>query len=216
MLRDLLIDKELFETLREKSLESDEGGMNTTEEVELLEKAVFNRLKKKRSVKNYKKLGVSKGDLKEIIQLADIISLDAMGGPSNYELAKEHQEWCLICGRCCKESESIFIHKDELNLLLTFNPELENGIIHNKLYPEHFELKDIRPCKFMDKETHKCEIYDSRPQVCRSYPLVLIESNGKAKNIINIRYKCNYTINLILEKSMILFDEAIRRLEEKK
>ncbi|MBI4813487.1 MAG: YkgJ family cysteine cluster protein [Methanobacterium sp.] len=216
MLRDILIDKELFKTLREKSLESDEGGVNTTEEVELLEKAVFNRLKKKRSVKKYKKLGVSKGDLKEIIQLADIISLDALGGPSNYELAKEHQEWCTICGRCCRESESIFIHKDELNVLLTFNPDLEKGIIRNKLYPEHFELRDIQPCKFIDDETNKCRIYDSRPQVCRSYPLVLIESNGKAKNIINLRYKCNYSINLILEKSMILFDEAIRRLEEKK
>ena len=216
MLRDLLIDKKLFETLREKSLESDEGGVNTSEEVELLEKAVFNRLKKKRSVKKYKKLGVSKGDLKEIIQLADIINLDALGGPSNYELAKEHQKWCTICGRCCRESESIFIHKDELNLLLTFNPDLEKGIIRNKLYPEHFELKDIRPCKFIDDETNKCGIYNSRPQVCRSYPLVLIESNGKAKNIINLRYKCNYSVNLILEKSMILFDEAIRRLEEKK
>jgi len=216
MLRNLLIDKELFETLREKSLESDEGGVNTNEEVELLEKAVFNRLKKKRSVKKYKKFGVSKGDLKEIIQLADIISLDALGGPSNYELAKEHQEWCTICGRCCRESESIFIHKDELNLLLTFNPDLEKGIIRNKLYPEHFELKDIRPCKFIDDKTNKCGIYDSRPQVCRSYPLVLIESNGKAKNIINLRYKCNYSVNLILEKSMILFDEAIRRLEKKK
>ncbi|PKL73437.1 MAG: YkgJ family cysteine cluster protein, partial [Methanobacteriales archaeon HGW-Methanobacteriales-2] len=172
------------------------------------------RLKKKRSVKRYKKLGVSKGDLKEIIQLADIISLDAIGGPSNYELAKEHQEWCTICGRCCRESESIFIHKDELNLLLTFNPDLEKGIIRNKLYPEHFELKDIRPCKFIDDETNKCRIYNSRPQVCRSYPLVLIESNGKAKNIINLRSKCNYSVNLILEKSMILFDEAIRRLRD--
>ncbi|PKL71496.1 MAG: YkgJ family cysteine cluster protein, partial [Methanobacteriales archaeon HGW-Methanobacteriales-2] len=42
MLRDLLINKELFETLREKFLESDDGGMNTNEEIELLEKAVFN------------------------------------------------------------------------------------------------------------------------------------------------------------------------------
>jgi hypothetical protein len=213
MLRDFLIDKELFETLRKKFLESDEGGVDTTEEVELLEKAVFNRLKKKRSVKKYKKLGVSKGDLKEIIELADVLSLDAIGGPSNYELAKEHQEWCTICGRCCRESESIFIHKDELNLLLTFNPELEKGIIRNKLYPEHFELKNIQPCKFIDPETNRCGIYNSRPQVCRSYPLVLIDSNGKAKNIINLRSSCNYSVQLILEKSMILFDEAIRRLE---
>lgn len=214
MLRDLLIDKELFKEIRLKALKSEEGE-NSPEEVELLEKAVFKRLKKKRSVKKYKKLGVTKGDLNEIIQLAVILGLDVIGGPSNYELAKEHQEWCTICGRCCRESESIFIHKDELNLLLTFNPELENGIIRNKRFPQHFELKDIQPCKFMDPETNKCAIYDSRPQVCRSYPLVLIEANGKAKNIINLRHLCNYSIQLVLEKSIILFDEAIRRLNEK-
>lgn len=214
MLRDILIDKELFKNLRKKALES-EKEENSSKEIELLEKAVFKRLKKKRSVKKYKKLGVTKEDLKEIIELADILSLDALGGPSNYEIAKEHQEWCTICGRCCRESESIFIHKDELNLLLTFNPDLEKGIIRNKLFPEHFELKNIQPCKYIDPETNKCGIYDSRPQVCRSYPLVLIESGGKARNIINMRHNCNYSVNMILEKSMILFDDAIRRLEEK-
>lgn len=214
MLRDILIDKDLFNKLRINALESDEGG-NSSEEIELLEKAVYNRLKKKRSIKKYKKLGVTKGDLKEIIELAEILSLDAIGGPSNYEIKEEHQEWCTICGRCCRESESIFIHKDELNLLLTFNPELEKGVIRNKRYPEHFELKYIQPCKFIDPETNKCGIYTSRPQVCRSYPLVLVESNGKARNIINLRHNCNYSINLILEKSMILFDDAIKKLEEK-
>lgn len=42
-----------------KALESD-GENNSSEEIELLEKAVFNKLKKKRSVKEYKKLGVTK------------------------------------------------------------------------------------------------------------------------------------------------------------
>jgi uncharacterized protein len=214
MLRDILIDNELFKNFRKKALES-EKGENSTEEIELLEKAVFKRLKKKRSVKKYKKLGVTKQDLKEIIELAEILSLDAIGGPSNYEIKDEHQEWCTICGRCCRESESIFIHKDELNLLLTFNPDLKKGIIRNKLFPEHFELKDIQPCKYIDPLTNKCGIYNSRPQVCRSYPLILIESNGKVRNIINLRHKCNYSINLILEKSMILFDDAIKKLEEK-
>lgn len=59
MLRDLLISKDLFEEIRKKALESD-GENNSSEEIELLEKAVFNKLKKKRSVKEYKKLGVTK------------------------------------------------------------------------------------------------------------------------------------------------------------
>ncbi|HHY01147.1 MAG TPA: YkgJ family cysteine cluster protein [Methanothermobacter sp.] len=213
MLRDLLIDKELFNELRKRALDREEGE-NSLEEVELLEKTVFRRLKKKRSVKKYKKLGVNKRDLKEIIELADILGLDAIGGPSNYELAKEHQEWCNICGRCCRESESIFIHRDEVNILLNFNPNLEKEIIRNKLYPEHYELKDIQPCKFIDPETNLCSMYNSRPQVCRSYPLVLVKSNGKAKNIIHLRHLCNYSVHLVLEKSIILFDEAIRKLKE--
>jgi len=215
MLRDLLIDKELFEKIRKKALESD-SEENSFFEIELLEDAVFKRLKKKRSIKKYKKMGVTKADLKDIIQLADIIGLDVLGGPSNLEIAKDHQEWCTICGRCCRESESIFIHKDELNVLLTFNPKLENGIIPNKQYPGHYELKDIKPCKYVDPQTNRCGIYDSRPQVCRSYPLVLIESGGKSRNIINLRHSCNYSVHLILEKSIILFDEALRRLDDKK
>lgn len=212
MLRDLLISKDLFEEIRKKALESD-GENNSSEEIELLEKAVFNKLKKKRSIKKYKKLGVTKADLKEIIELADIVGLDALDGPSNYELAHDHQEWCTICGRCCRESESIFIHRDEMNILLTLNPQLKDGIVPNKEYSGHFELKDIRPCKYIHPETNRCAIYDSRPQVCRSYPLVLVESNGKTRNIINLRHSCNYSVMLILEKSIILFDEALKRLE---
>lgn len=210
MLRDLLIDPDVFVKIRKKALESDEEE-NSSEEIELLEKAVFKRFKKKRSVKKYKKRGVTKADLKEIIQLADIVGLDVLDGPSNYELAHKHPEWCTICGRCCREMESIFIHKDELNPLLTFNPDLKDGIIPNKQYPEHYELKHIRPCKYIDPETNRCAIYASRPQVCRSYPLVLIESGGKSHNIINLRSSCNYSVQLILEKSIILFDEALRR-----
>jgi uncharacterized protein len=212
MLRDLLIRKDFFEEIRKKALESDEEE-NSLDEIDLFEKAVFKRLKKKRSVKKYKKLGVTKGDLKEIIELADIVGLDVLGGPSNLDIAKEHQEWCTICGRCCRESESIFIHKDELNVLFTFNPDLKEGIIPNKQYPGHYELKDIGPCKYIDPETNRCGIYDSRPQVCRSYPLVLVESGGKTKNIINLRHSCNYSVQLVLEKSIILFDEALKRLE---
>jgi hypothetical protein len=211
MLRDLLIDRNVFLNIRRKAIESDD---NSSEEIELLEKAVFKRLKKKRSIKKYKKLGVTKADLKEIIELADIVGLDALDGPSNYELAQEHQEWCTICGRCCRESESIFIHKDEVNVLLTLNPDLKDGIIANKQYPGHYELKDIQPCKFMHPETNKCAIYASRPQVCRSYPLVLVDSGGRSRHIINLRHLCNYSVMLVLEKSIILFDEALRRLEK--
>jgi Fe-S-cluster containining protein len=94
-----------------------------------------------------------------------------------------------------------------------FNTELESEIIPNEHYPDHFRFKEDKPCKFLDLETKRCGIYDSRPQVCRNYPLMMIGSEDRARNIINLRYNCNYATRLILDKSMILFDEAVKRLD---
>lgn len=206
MLRDLLIDRELFGKIRERALEEE----NTELKRETLEKAVLKKLRKKRSIKKYKKKGVNKSDLKEMIEFADMVSLELFGGPSDFEIVAEHPEWCSHCGTCCRESSPIFIHKDELNLLLRFNPQLENEITRNEDYPEHYKFKIDLPCKFHNLEVKRCKIYDTRPQVCRSYPLVLIGNNDKPRYTIDLHHKCDYTIHLILEKSIILFDEAIR------
>lgn len=215
MLRDLLIERKLFENIREKALKAENWEENADEEIDLLEKVVLKKLRKKRSLKKYKKMGVARSDLKEIIQLADIVSLEIFEGPSNTEIASAHPEWCNHCGTCCTKSSPIFIHKDELNVLLTFNADLENEIIQNQLYPEHYQFKEDKPCKFHDPELNRCKIYDSRPQVCRNYPLMMVGAEGKARNIINLRYNCNYALRLVLEKSVILFDEALKRKLEK-
>lgn len=211
MLRDLLIERELFEKIREKTLK-EENSEEETIKRESLESGVLKKLRKKRSIKKYKKEGVKKSDLKEIIEFANIVSLELFGGPSDFQIATEHPEWCSHCGTCCTESSPIFIHKDELNLLLRFNPGLENEIIINKDYPEHYMFKEDIPCKFHNLEAKRCRIYDTRPQVCRSYPLVLIGNGGKPRYIIDLRHKCDYTVRLILEKSIILFDEAVKRI----
>lgn len=208
MLRDLLIDPELLEKIREKAFEEE----NTRLKRETLEKAVLKKLRKKRSIKKYKKMGVKREDLREIIEFADMVSLKLFGGPSDFEIAAEHPQWCSHCGTCCRESSPIFIHKDELNLLLRFNSGLKHEIINNEEYPEHFMFKEDLPCKFHNLETKRCKIYDTRPQVCRTYPLVLVGNEDRPRYILDLRHKCDYTIHLVLEKSIILFDEAIKYL----
>jgi hypothetical protein len=74
-------------------------------------------------------------------------------------------------------------------------------------------FKEDLPCKFHNFEEKRCKIYDVRPQVCRTYPLVLVGDKDKSSYVIDLRHKCDYSIHLVLEKSMILFDEAIKRLE---
>lgn len=210
MLRDLLIEGELFQELRKKALKDE----NAKLKMEAREKAVLRKLRKKRSLKKFKKTGIKKEDLKEIVELSDIVGLDLFGGPSDYQLAEEHPEWCIHCGTCCKESSPIFIHRDEVNPILMFNSKLRDEIVQNRDYPEHYMFKEDLPCKFHNFEANRCKIYDVRPQVCSTYPLVLI-GDDNPRYIIDLRHKCDYSTRIILEKAMILFDEAIRRLENK-
>jgi uncharacterized protein len=209
MLRDLLIERQLFENIQKKASKSEEY---EKEEKYQFDKTVLKRLRKKRSMKKYKKKGVTRSDLKEIIALADIINLELFQGPSNSQIAIKHPEWCDNCGNCCTKSSPIFIHKDEVNPLITLYPDLKLEICRNKIYPEHFQFKQDKPCKFYDFKEKKCKVYEFRPQVCRNYPLMLVGEEGNARDIINLRYNCNYAIRLVLEKSMILFDMAINRL----
>lgn len=210
MLRDLLIDKDLFGELREKALKDGEA----KSKMEAREKAVLKKLRKKRSVKKLKKIGITKEDLKEIVELADIVGLDLFGGPSDYQLAEEHPQWCVHCGTCCKESSPIFIHRDEVNPILMFNSKLEDEIIQNKDYGGHYMFKEDLPCKFHNSELNRCKIYNVRPQVCSTYPLVLI-GDENPHYILDLRHKCDYSNRIVLEKAMILFDDAIKRLENK-
>lgn len=208
MLRDLLIDKKLFQNIREKVLKEGEENLRRKS----LEKTVLKKLRKKRSLKKYKKIGVTKVDLNEIIELADIVSLELFGGPSDHQIINDHPGWCSNCGTCCRESSPIFIHKDEINPILTFKSELKDEIVKNREYPEHYMFKEDLPCKFHNFELKRCKIYELRPQVCRTYPLVLVGNKDKFNYVIDLRHKCDYSIRLILEKSMILFDEALKRL----
>jgi Fe-S-cluster containining protein len=210
-LRDQLIDRELFESIRKAALQEEGWDEDKQAGVKRFERNVLQRMRKKRPVKRYKKINIKKLDLKEIIELADISSLELFQGPSNLELAELHSEWCNHCGKCCTQSSPIFIHRDEVKAITTLNPSLKDEIISNPHYPEHFQFKDDRPCKFHDAPERRCRIYPTRPQVCQNYPLMLIGSKGYEHHIINLRHDCHYATRLVLEKSMILFDEAVRR-----
>ena len=210
-LRDHLSDRELFEKIRKAALQEEGWNGDNEDEVKRFEKNVLQRLRKKRPVKKYKKLNIVRSDLKEIIELADISSLELFKGPSNLELAQLYSDWCNHCGKCCTQSSPIFIHRDEVMAITTLNPSLKDEIISNQHYPEHFQFREDRPCKFHDAEQKRCKVYPTRPQVCQNYPLMLIGSEGHEHYIINLRHDCHYATRLVLEKAMILFDEAVRR-----
>ena len=68
MLRDLLIDGNLFGNIQKNILEAEDWNDNAKSETNILEKNVLKLLRKKRSLKKNKKMGVTRTDLKELIE----------------------------------------------------------------------------------------------------------------------------------------------------
>ena len=64
MLRNLLIDKDLFENIQKKILEAEDWNDNAKLETNILERNVLKLLRKKIFLKKYKKIGVNRNDLR--------------------------------------------------------------------------------------------------------------------------------------------------------
>jgi uncharacterized protein len=76
---------------------------------------------------------------------------------------------CLECVNCCRKLRPIIVKEDITKF------EKEFGLSENEIlekYTETDEFNELRlkgnPCVFLDG--NKCEIYQSRPEDCKSYP----------------------------------------------
>ena len=77
---------------------------------------------------------------------------------------------CKTCANCCKEKSPIVLKKEIL--LISSRLEISKEEFIN-MYLENSEESDElriskRPCPFL--KNNECEIYDIRPEDCRSYP----------------------------------------------
>src|SRR5437667_11503805 len=86
---------------------------------------------------------------------------------------------CSLCpAYCCSVYERVSVsNRDLTRLSKYFGLSIEQTIRrHTKLHDgERVLRRSTDPifgeaCKFLDRETRRCSIYDGRPSVCRDYP----------------------------------------------
>ncbi len=88
---------------------------------------------------------------------------------------------CMNCSECCRgEGYSLVDQEDLQRIARSFglsNPEAEARFTDPD--PEKREgyriLKNTGPernCCFLDTSAHRCTIYESRPQICRTFPML--------------------------------------------
>jgi Fe-S-cluster containining protein len=77
---------------------------------------------------------------------------------------------CKTCANCCKEKSPIVLKKEILSIsegLGISKEEFENKYLEKAEESIEFIISK-RPCPFL--QNNECEIYDIRPEDCRSYP----------------------------------------------
>ena len=77
---------------------------------------------------------------------------------------------CKTCANCCKEKSPIVLEKEILSIsdrLKISKEEFINKYLENTEESNDFMISK-RPCPFL--KNNECEIYDIRPEDCRSYP----------------------------------------------
>jgi len=80
------------------------------------------------------------------------------------------------CGKCCYNTEMVLTEEDIKRIAELGYPK-EYFVDLAGSFPK---LRNVNGhCVFLDEETGKCLIYDSRPLGCRLYPLVYDAKEGK-------------------------------------
>ena len=118
----------------------------------------------------------------------DPIDLEHVLGPLDEDWIKDTIKWFKSKGISCNRSDIVIDYEEGKYLSETLFKDAPNNQIfqEKKSYPFlRFQVLGPRyVCKFMNPETYKCQIYQVRPNMCRTYYCSYILTNFfvKTKN----------------------------------
>jgi len=89
--------------------------------------------------------------------------------------------YCRRCGKCClpnpidPDHPGVMMYEQDLRLIAenseySYKRLKKSAPINNNPHlPQRRYL--LLPCMFYDKKKHECQIYDTRPLICRTFPI---------------------------------------------
>jgi Fe-S-cluster containining protein len=104
--------------------------------------------------------------------LKDLNQTDAQIDSAVFEIVDHiiKQIDCKTCANCCKEKSPVVLEEEILSI--SGKLEISEEEFENKYLEKTGESDELimnkRPCPFL--KNNLCEIYDNRPEDCRSYP----------------------------------------------
>jgi len=123
--------------------------------------------------------------------------------PEIQELLQE--SYCRQCGKCCLPNPlnpsypGVEIFEDELKSIAKHYhipyKSLRKQTRTGKKFTNPNQPNEIAsttwmalPCRFFNPKEKQCQVYDFRPFVCKTYPVILTENDG----LVAIKVGCDY------------------------
>jgi uncharacterized protein len=124
---------------------------------------------------------------------------------------------CRNCGECCKGEGYTLATQEDLKRIADFFGKSASTVFSQftDRDPENREgcriLKNIGPerlCCFYDAAAHRCKIYKSRPEICRTFPMLSIDVEQEEG--ISLYSDCLGTADMVEMLKMKARDPEVR------
>lgn len=113
-----------------------------------------------------------------------------------------------------EESDALIEEAKKRSMTLNMRPKrVVYNVLTNELFViDYFIDHDI--CPFFDKKNKLCTVYDIRPQICKSYPMLTIKSLGKCKykKLDPEAYDSEKPIAALLERKIVALKHILTKM----
>jgi Fe-S-cluster containining protein len=115
------------------------------------------------------------------------------------------EKFCAGCGaECCMMSDPIAVNWPDVQRLAKGLGTNNKKIVKEYLEPHtlsdfshlEYKIKKTKPCQWLNEKTKRCTIYELRPHICRTYPVIPNREN-LSESKLDAPIFCKVTASMI-------------------
>jgi Fe-S-cluster containining protein len=127
--------------------------------------------------------------LAELIAFVDVVGEDSQG------MMKRLKEACAGCGWCCSQTVGVIVPAEDAERISRQLKRKKEDLFTVK--GGVWMIKNAHPCQWWNKANGRCQIYNIRPQTCRTWPTL---PNEKGQSCLQPVAECAYAVRVTAVK----------------
>ena len=123
--------------------------------------------------------------LAELISFVDVVGEDSQG------MMKRLKEACAGCGWCCSQTAGIIVSAEDAERISRQLKRKKEELFAFR--DSVWTIKNAHPCQWWNALNGRCQIYNIRPQTCRTWPSL---PNEKGQRCLQPVAECAYAVRV--------------------